>query len=455
MANFPNSFDNNASLYVAVNNLRTRLTSAISASDLTIPVVSTASFPDSGFITIISDITSVTNPEAVRYTSKDATNFFATVRGADGTTAKAHGAGANVDLTVIAAHHNELKNAVIALEEFVGVSGSENFLRQDDFGNVIVTGTLNVTGATTLSSLSASSGAFSTSLTVSGLPVSTGGGVTDHGDLTGLGDDDHTQYSLVDGTRAFTGTVGGITPVSASDLATKGYVDSEIDTDIAAHAANSSAHHTRYSRAENDAILGTDGITIISGSNTITVQGFRPELLTVSGSLQSQIDGLAVGENAIVGVDGITVTSGSSTTTLTGFRGEFITASGFLQTQISANAAGLPVKGTIDFTTGLVDRAGGEREVNQSFNNRSLIRKLKVSPTVAGVNSYVIQFFTKDTFDFDDLLEYEATASGIFVDNDLWFHEDEDGTSEMHLKITNTSLFDSTFQVEMEFEKFA
>jgi hypothetical protein len=31
-----------------------------------------------------------------------------------------------------------------------------------------------------------------------------GGGVTDHGALGGLADDDHTQYTLVDGTRAFT-----------------------------------------------------------------------------------------------------------------------------------------------------------------------------------------------------------------------------------------------------------
>ena len=34
-----------------------------------------------------------------------------------------------------------------------------------------------------------------------------GGGVTDHGALTGLGDDDHTQYLLVDGSRDFTGSV--------------------------------------------------------------------------------------------------------------------------------------------------------------------------------------------------------------------------------------------------------
>lgn len=34
-----------------------------------------------------------------------------------------------------------------------------------------------------------------------------GSGVTDHGALTGLSDDDHTQYALVDGTRAFTGSI--------------------------------------------------------------------------------------------------------------------------------------------------------------------------------------------------------------------------------------------------------
>ena len=34
-----------------------------------------------------------------------------------------------------------------------------------------------------------------------------GGGVTDHGALTGLGDDDHTQYFLVNGARGMSGTL--------------------------------------------------------------------------------------------------------------------------------------------------------------------------------------------------------------------------------------------------------
>lgn len=44
--------------------------------------------------------------------------------------------------------------------------------------------------------------------TASGMDWSAGGGgVSDHGSLTGLADDDHTQYFLVDGTKALTGNV--------------------------------------------------------------------------------------------------------------------------------------------------------------------------------------------------------------------------------------------------------
>jgi hypothetical protein len=50
-------------------------------------------------------------------------------------------------------------------------------------------------------------------------------GTMDHGALSGLGDDDHSQYSLASGTRAFTGVVSGVTPTADAHLATKGYVD--------------------------------------------------------------------------------------------------------------------------------------------------------------------------------------------------------------------------------------
>jgi len=56
------------------------------------------------------------------------------------------------------------------------------------------------------------------------------GSVNDHGALSGLTDDDHLQYSRADGTRAFSSTVAGVTPVADADLTTKGYVDDEITT---------------------------------------------------------------------------------------------------------------------------------------------------------------------------------------------------------------------------------
>lgn len=63
--------------------------------------------------------------------------------------------------------------------------------------------------------------------------VSLGGSITlnvdettiDHGDLSGLSDDDHTQYPLIDGSRGFTNPVPGVDPNSNQHLATKGYVD--------------------------------------------------------------------------------------------------------------------------------------------------------------------------------------------------------------------------------------
>ena len=63
----------------------------------------------------------------------------------------------------------------------------------------------NADGDVTINSLTAGTIAASGSLTVSGVPVSTGTGTSDHGDLSGLADDDHSQYLLVDGTRSLTG----------------------------------------------------------------------------------------------------------------------------------------------------------------------------------------------------------------------------------------------------------
>jgi hypothetical protein len=57
----------------------------------------------------------------------------------------------------------------------------------------------------------------------------TSGTVVDHDELSNRTNDEaHPQYSLTDGSRAFTGTVSGISPTIDDHLTTKGYVDTEV-----------------------------------------------------------------------------------------------------------------------------------------------------------------------------------------------------------------------------------
>ena len=111
----------------------------------------------------------------------------------------------------------------------------------------------------------------------------------DHGVLTGLADDDHTQYSLADGTRAFTGTVAGVTPTADAHLTTKSYVDTRfadfyrnaLPTDHGSLGGLSDDDHTQYLRTDGtraltgDQSAGGNDITNI-GSLNFTEQGSNP-----------------------------------------------------------------------------------------------------------------------------------------------------------------------------------
>ena len=110
---------------------------------------------------------------------------------------------------------------------------------------------------------------------------------SDHGNLSGLGDDDHTQYILVDGSRAFSSTVGGVTPTADAHLTTKLYVDGEITTvsgAIDSHTSDATIHFTEASIDHGSiAGLGDDDHTqyiLVDGSRgfTATVSGVTPIL---------------------------------------------------------------------------------------------------------------------------------------------------------------------------------
>lgn len=112
MAAFPTTVATNSDLYIAVNALSTQLTdNPLSNSATTVNVVSTASFPTVGFISIDNEI--------IKYTGTTGTSFTGCTRGADGTSATSHVQNSQVFHNVIAAHHNALKDDLIATEQFI------------------------------------------------------------------------------------------------------------------------------------------------------------------------------------------------------------------------------------------------------------------------------------------------------------------------------------------------
>jgi hypothetical protein len=140
MADFPNTIDGASSLYspadaFSAKPLETITTTPVYAGDSTISVESTGvGFPDEYGILSIDD-------ELIIYTAKNATQFTGCQRGAFGTVAAQHTAGATVRANMVSAYIKALQDAVIAIEQDLGTASSRNYVRKD--------GTVTMTGAKT------------------------------------------------------------------------------------------------------------------------------------------------------------------------------------------------------------------------------------------------------------------------------------------------------------------
>ncbi len=75
----------------------------------------------------------------------------------------------------------------------------------------------------------------------------------------------HEIFTLVDGTRPFTGTVGGIDPVLSPDLATKEYVDTNIGVDVDYFFGNTASDIGGIYYDMTDADLGGSESTLSTG----------------------------------------------------------------------------------------------------------------------------------------------------------------------------------------------
>jgi len=118
-----------------------------------------------------------------------------------------------------------------------------------------------------------------------------GGGVTDHGALTGLSDDDHTQYLLVDGTRAMTGDLN----MGSNAIISVGNVDGrDVSSDGAmldSHIANVANPHTttlELALAAGETMGSNNIIMNMAGS---TIRSATADELAASDALTLSIQG--------------------------------------------------------------------------------------------------------------------------------------------------------------------
>ncbi len=162
--------------------------------------------------------------------------------------------------------------------------GSIAGLADDDHSQyLLMDGTRTDVGTTAMSGeFNAVSGTFNDSVTISGIEVGDflSPHTTDHGALGGLADDDHTQYSLVDGTRSFTGTASGeasfgvATQIYVSGVPVGDYL-SPHTTDHGALDGLTDDDHTQYVLADGTrAFTGTvSGEADIGAATQIWLSG--------------------------------------------------------------------------------------------------------------------------------------------------------------------------------------
>lgn len=137
-----------------------------------------------------------------------------------------------------------------------------------------------------------------------------GGGVTDHGALTGLSDDDHSQYSLANGTRWTTTPTASravvsdgsgnlvVSSVTSTELGYVSGVTSAIQTQLNAKAASS---HNHAASDINSGTMATARLGSGTADNTTYLRGDSTwQTITISGDVVGP--GLAT-DNAICRYD--------------------------------------------------------------------------------------------------------------------------------------------------------
>ncbi len=213
---------------------------------------------------------------------------------------------------------------------------------------------------------------------------------TDHGNLAGLSDDDHTQYSLVDGTRAYTGavTVNNLTINSGSIIDSSGAISFgnenlsttgtlSVDNAVTFNTSEAAVNFT-VAGDSNPGLFKVDGTANTVNVNTLIFAGgsitdstgaisFGNENLSTTGTLSagaitgtSVTTGLTTGRVIYTTTAGLLTSSGNLTYSGSTFSNIYTNSTGasangmIITENLTAGNSNFPsaIGGTINFNSG-------------------------------------------------------------------------------------------------------
>ena len=103
----------------------------------------------------------------------------------------------------------------------------------------------------------------------------------------------------------------------------------------------------------------------------------------------------------------------------------------------------------------VVNQSAGQTFDKVGWLDRGLVWFFEVSPTGMSAGTFDVEIYADDAF---SVLLYKLTNlvyNVTFQDSLPWFYEDEDGSTELHIKIINNGTGNGTFTVVLKAERFA
>ncbi len=247
---FPGAVATQLQLLTALNNTKVTLDVSAGIGDTTITVDDTSALPASGYMTFADDEDS---PETISYTGKTATTLTGVTRGADGTAAATHTAGAFLEQRWNADYHNILTLEMRAVEQYLS----------DRFGitsHIVVPAGVNVTFQKTTNQLVL--GTTRTVTITAPTPASTSRTWTIP-DITADG-----TFAALEGTQTFSGTKTFSAAITISATTNQFVLGTTNTTTITSPAPAASRVYTIPDAGGAADFLLTVGAQTITGAKT-------------------------------------------------------------------------------------------------------------------------------------------------------------------------------------------